>query len=97
MEWALTIILMIVLLLFGAHRLLDNARRMAESISEMPREQRRPNGSSRAWWSLALTLIAVWAIVATLSVPSFSGEQKLVLTVVLLGWAGVGYWSFGRK
>ncbi len=97
MEWALIIILIIVLLLFGAHRLPDHARRMAESISEKSGKQRQPISNSRAWWLLVLTLIAAWTLIAILSLPSFSGEQKLVLDIVLLGWIGVGYWSFGRK
>lgn len=36
-------------------------------------------------------------IISVLSLDVFSVEQKLALTIVLLGWIGVGYWSFGRN
>lgn len=99
--WELIIILIIVLILFGANRLPNLARDMAESIRNFkagaPQEQRRQGSDSRPSWFLVLALIAVAIILSVLSLDVFSGKQKLLLTIVLLGWIGVGYWSFGRR
>ena len=101
--WELIIILIVILILFGGRRFPDIARGMIESINNfkaaMRPEPRRQDVDSRSFWFLALALIAV-AIVfsvlfSVLSLDAFSGEQKLALTAVLLGWIGVGYWTFG--
>jgi sec-independent protein translocase protein TatA len=102
--WDMIVILIIVLILFGANRLPDIARGTAESIenfkrglSGISREQRRQGDDSRLGWFIVLAVIAVAVIFSVLSLDVFSGEQKLALTIVLLGWIGVGYWSFGRN
>jgi len=95
------IILVVVLLLFGGRQLPHLAKGMGESIRNfkvgMSREQRQQSGDSRLFWFLVLALIAVAIIFSVLSLDVFSDKQKFVLAVVLLGWIGVGYWSFGRK
>src|SRR5262249_32844278 len=90
-------ILLVVLLLFGFFRLPRIARRMGESMSEMSGEKRQRSGDSRPWWFFVLVLIAVSVILSVLSLDVFSDKQKLATTIVLLGWIGVAYWSFGRK
>jgi len=104
--WYLIIILIIVLILFGANRLPELARRMGESIQNFkdgismgrsPRAQRRQSSDLRQWWFIFLTCVAAAIILSVLSLDDFSDSQKLVLTVVLLCWIGVGYWSFGRN
>ena len=52
---------------------------------------------SRPWVFTVLTLMAAVVILSVLRLDVFSDGQILVLTVVLLGWIGVGYWSFGRN
>jgi len=61
-----------------------------------PREQRRQSSDSRLGWFIALGSIAAAINFSVLSLDDFSDKQKLALSVVLLGWIGVGYWSFGR-
>jgi sec-independent protein translocase protein TatA len=102
--WDMIIILIIVLILFGANRLPDIARGMGEAIENfkravtgISREQRRRSDDSRLGWFIFLAAIAVSIIFAVLRLDIFSGAQKLALTIVLLGWIGVGYWSFGRN
>jgi sec-independent protein translocase protein TatA len=102
--WDMIIILIIVLILFGANRLPDLARGLGESIENwkrgapgISREQRRRSDDSRPWWFIFLAVIAVSIIFSVLSLDIFSGAQKLALTITLLGWIGVGYWSFGRN
>jgi TatA/E family protein of Tat protein translocase len=101
----LIIILAIVLLLFGAKRLPDLARGMGESIrnfkagmlmNRMSREQRQQSSDSRLWQFIILAWLAAAISFLVLSLDDFSDTQKLVLTIVLLCWIGVGYWSFGR-
>jgi len=98
--WGLIIILIIVLILFGANRLPDIARGMVESIENFKRgiagEQRRQSDDSRPWWFIALTVLALVVALFVLDLDVFSDEQKLVLAIVLLAWIGVGFWSFSR-
>ena len=97
--WYLIIILIIVLILFGANRLPELARRMDESIQKFKDSipmDRSPR-DLRQWWFIFLTCVAAAIILSVLSLDDFSDSQKLVLTVVLLCWIGVGYWSFGRN
>jgi hypothetical protein len=98
-QWGLIIILIIVLILFG-RQFSNIARSMPESIRNWKAgarpAPRRQYGDSRSFWFLVLALIAVVIILSVLSQGDFSGEQKLALTVVLLGWIGVGYWNFRR-
>jgi sec-independent protein translocase protein TatA len=102
--WDMIIILVIVLILFGANRLPDIARGLGESIENFKRgisgishEQRRRRDDSRLGWFIFLAAIAVSIIFSVLRLDVFSGAQKLALTIVLLGWIAVGYWSFGRN
>ena len=102
--WGLIIILIIVLILFGANRLPAIARGMAESIenfkrgvSGISREQRRQSDHSHPWWFIALAVLALVVALFVLGLDVFSDEQKLVLAIVLLAWIGVGYWSFARN
>jgi len=104
--WELIIILIIVLILFGANRLPDLARGMDESIRNfkagiqktgMPYEQRQRSMETRRWWFYVPTIIGLVVMLPILSSNIFSNEQKTVLMVVLLCWIGVGYWSFGRN
>jgi len=104
--WELIIILIIVLILFGANRLPDLARGMGESIRNFksgmlnagnPREQRQQSADSRLMWFISLTMIAAAISLSVLSLDDYTYKQKLVLTIVLLCWIGVGYWSFGRN
>jgi len=99
------IVLVIVLLLFGGKRLPDLARGLDESIRNFKagmqkvgttREQRQQSNDSRLYWFIAPVCIAAAIILSALSLDDFSDTQKLVLSVVLLCWIGVGYWSFGR-
>lgn len=96
--WELLIILIVTLILFGANRFMDVTRGRPESVRNWRAgarpEPRQQAGDSRSFWFLALALIAVMVILSVLSLADFSAEQKLALTVVLLGWIGVGYWSF---
>ena len=99
--WELIIILLIALILVGANRLPDLAKGMAESIrnfkSGIAPEPRRQSSDSRPWVFIVLALMAAVIILSVLRLGGLSGEQKLVLSVVLLGWIAVGYWSFGRN
>jgi len=61
-----------------------------------PREQRQRSRDSHLWWFIILVCVAAAIILSVLSMDDFSDKQKLVLTIVLLCWTGVGYWSFGR-
>src|SRR5262249_621428 len=103
--WELIIVLGIVLILCGANGWPGLARGRGESIRNFkagmpkagaPREQRRQSSDSRLWWFIAVGSIAAAIIFSVLSLDDFSDKQKLALTIVLLGWIGVGYWSFGR-
>jgi hypothetical protein len=100
-QWILIIILIVVLILLGRPFLDDIARGMIESINNfkaaMRPEPRRQDVDSRSFWFLTLALIAVAIVFSVLSLDAFSGEQKLALTAVLLGWIGVGYWTWGRN
>jgi sec-independent protein translocase protein TatA len=97
----LIVILVIVLLCFGARRLQDLARGMGESIrvfkTGVSREPRHQSSDSRVWWFLVLAFAAVVIMLSVLNLDTFSDKQKLALTVTLLAWIGVGYWSFMRK
>jgi H+/gluconate symporter-like permease len=99
-QWIPIIILIVVLILFGVNSFGDMSRGMPESVRNWKAgsrpQPRRQEGDSRSSWLLALALIAVTVILSVLSLADFSGEQKLALTVVLLGWIGVGYWAFRR-
>lgn len=106
--WELIIILIIALILLGVKRLSD-LKGMAESISKglaesisnfksgIAPEARRQSNDSRLWVFIVLTLMAAAVILFVLRLGVFSDGQILALTVVLLGWIGVGYWSFGRN
>jgi len=98
------ILLIIALILLGVKRLSDlkgMAGGMAESIrnfkSGIAPEQRRQSNDSRPWVVIVLALMAAAIIISVVRLDGFSDGQILVLTVVLLGWIGVGYWSFGRN
>ncbi|HKQ78978.1 MAG TPA: twin-arginine translocase TatA/TatE family subunit [Blastocatellia bacterium] len=104
--WELIIILIIVLVLFGAKNLPAMARGMGESIrnfmaampkSGMPHQQRQQRADSGLWWFLGPALLALAITLPVLSSSIFSGEQKTVLMAVLLCWIGVAYWTFGRR
>jgi hypothetical protein len=102
--WELIILLIIALIILGVKRLSDlkgMAEGMAESIrnfkSAIAPEPRRQSSDSRPWVFIVLLLFASVIILSVLRLDGLSGEQKLVLSVVLLGWIGVGYWSFGRN
>jgi hypothetical protein len=97
-EWGLVIILIIVLIMLGGLRF---AKGLGESIrnfkSGMPREQRQQSSDSRPSVFIVLILFAAVIILSVLRMDVTSDEQKLTLSVVLLGWIAVGYWSFGRN
>jgi hypothetical protein len=98
--WEPIIILIVTLVLFGAHRFPDMTRSGPESVRNW-RGRARPAprqraGDSRSFWFLGLALIAGVITLSVLSLDAFSVEQKLALTITLLGWIGVGYWSFRR-
>jgi hypothetical protein len=97
--WEGIIILIIALILLGVKRLSD-LKGMAESISNFKSgiapEPRRQSSDSRPWVFIVLALMAAAVILSVLRLDVFSDKQKLILTIVLLGWIGVGYWSFGR-
>jgi TatA/E family protein of Tat protein translocase len=95
------IILIIALTLVGAYRLPDIARGLGESIrnfkSAIAPEPRRQSNDSCPWMFIVLALMAGVIILSVLRLDGLSGEQKLVLSVTLLVWIAVGYWSFGRN
>jgi len=99
--WEMIIILIIALILLGASRLPDMARGMSESIRNFktgaPPERRQQSGDSRLSVFIVLLLFEAVIILSVLSLDVFSGGQILALTVTLLGWIGVGYWSFERN
>ena len=99
-SWELIILLIIALILLGVRRLSD-IKGMAESMrnfkSGIAPEQRRRSSDSRPLVFIVLALMAAAIIISVLRLDAFSDGQILVLTVVLLGWIGVGYWSFGRN
>jgi hypothetical protein len=99
-SWELIIILIIALILLGVKRLSDFMG-MAESMrnfkSGIVSEQRQQSSDSRLWVFLVLILFAAVIILSVRRLGVFSGEQMLALSVVLLGWIAVGYWSFGRN
>jgi hypothetical protein len=102
--WELVIILIIALILLGVRRLSDlrgMARGMAESIckfkSVIAPEPSPQSTDYLPWVFIVLALFAAAVILSVLGLYDFSDKQKLVLTIVLLGWIGVGYWSFGRN
>ena len=99
--WEMIIILGIALILVGAYRLPDIARGLGESIrnfkSGIAPESRRQSSDSRPWVSVVLALTAGVIVLSVLRLDGLSGEQKLVLSVTLLVWIAVGYWSFGRN
>jgi hypothetical protein len=76
------IILIVVLILFGAPFFQNLVRNKTEGV--------------RKGLFFILAIITSAIILSALSLDVFSGEQKFALTVVLLGWIGAGYWSFGR-
>jgi mttA/Hcf106 family len=96
----LIILLLIALILLGVRHLSD-IKGMAESMrnfkSGIAPEQRRQSSDSRTWVFIVLALMAAAIIISFVRLDGFSDGQILVLTVVLLGWIGVGYWSFGRN
>jgi len=103
--WDGIIALVIVLLLFGWNRLPDLARGLSESIRNFkagilkdgaPREHRQQSSDFRLGLFIFLACMTAAIILSVLSLDDFSGKQKLALTIVLLCWIGVGYWSFGR-
>jgi hypothetical protein len=95
------IILLIIALIFLGVRHLSDIKRMAESMrnfkSGIAPEQRRQSSDSRTWVFIVLALMAAAIIISVVRLNGFSDGQILVLTVALLGWIGVGYWSFGRN
>ena len=92
------LILAIVLIMLGG---LGFVRGLGESIRNfkagVSRKQRQESSGSRSRVFLVIALTAVTILLSVLRLDGFSVEQMLVLTIVLLGWIGVGYWSFGRK
>ena len=96
----LIILLIIALILLGVRHLSD-IKGMAESMrnfkSGIAPEQRQQSSDSRSWVFIVLALMAAAIIISVVRLDVFSDGQKLVLTVALLGWIGVGYWSFGRN
>jgi|SRR5262245_8509237 len=98
-SWELIIILIIALIFLGVKRLSD-LKGMAESMlnfkSGIAPEQRQKSSDSRLSVFLVLILFGAVIILSVLRLDVFSGEQTLVLSVVLLSWIAVGYWSFGR-
>jgi len=99
-SWELIILLIIALIFLGVRHLSD-IKRMAESMrnfkSGIAPEQRRQSSDSRTWVFIVLALMAAAIIISVVRLNGFSDGQILVLTVALLGWIGVGYWSFGRN
>jgi hypothetical protein len=102
--WELIILLIIALIMLGVKHLSD-LKGLAEGLAESIRnfkagiapEPRRLSSDSRSWVVIVLLLSAAAISLSVLRLGGFSGEQKLVLTIVLLGWIAVGYWSFGRN
>jgi len=98
--WEWIIILIVILILFGGRQFPDIARGMIESIynfkSAIAPEPRRQSNDSRPWVFIVLALMAAAVILSVLRLDGLSGEQKLVLSVTLLVWIAVGYWSFGQ-
>lgn len=96
----LIILLIIALILIGVRHLSD-IKGMAESMrnfkSGITPQQRRQRSDSRPWVFIVLALMTAAIIISVVRLDGFSDGQILVLTVVLLGWIGVGYWSFGRN
>ena len=96
----LIILLIIALILLGVRHISDikgMAERMRNFKSGIAPEQRRQSSDSRPWVFIVLALMAAAIIISFVRLDGFSDGQILVLTVVLLGWIGVGYWSFGRN
>jgi len=98
--WELIIILIIALILVGVRRLSD-LKGMAESLrnfkSGIAPQSRQQSSDSRPWVFIVLALMAAVITLSVLRLDVFSDKQKLVLTIVLICWIGVGYWSFGRN
>jgi len=98
-SWELIIILIIALIFLGMKRLSD-LKGMAESMrgfkSGVAPEHRQKSSDSRLSVFIVLILFAAVIILSVRKLDVFSGEQLLVLSVALLGWIAVGYWSFGR-
>ena len=98
--WELIILLIIALILLGVRHISDikgMAERMRNFKSGIAPEQRRQSSDSRPWVFIVLALMTAAIIISFVRLDGFSDGQILVLTVVLLGWIGVGYWSFGRN
>jgi mttA/Hcf106 family protein len=97
--WELIIILIIALIFLGVKRLSD-LKGMAESTrsfkSGIAPEQRLKSSNSRLSVFIVLILFGAVIILSVRRLDVFSGEQTLMLSVALLGWIEVGYWSFGR-
>jgi|RhiMethySRZTD1v2_1073278.scaffolds.fasta_scaffold88346_3 hypothetical protein len=96
----LIILLIIALILLGVRHISDikgMAERMRNFKSGIAPEQRRQSSDSRPWVFIVLALMTAAIIISFVRLDGFSDGQILVLTVVLLGWIGVGYWSFGRN
>jgi len=98
--WEMIIILIIALILLGVKRLSD-LKGMAESIrnfkSGVAPESRQQSIDSRPWVFIVVALMAAAITLSVLRLDVFSDKQKLVLTIMLICWIGVGYWSFGRN
>ena len=96
-----TLILLIIAPILLGVRHLSDIERMVESMrnfkSGIAPEQRRQSRDSRPRVFIVLALMAAAIIISLVRLDGFSDRQILVLTVVLLGWIGVGYWSFGRN
>src|SRR5262245_13207075 len=99
--WEWIIILVVILILFGRRQFADIARGLIESIDNFKAgirsELRQQDSDPRPWVFIVLALMAAVIILSVLRLDGLSGEQKLVLSVTLLGWIAVGYWSFGRN
>jgi hypothetical protein len=96
----LIILLIIALILLSVRHISDikgMAERMRNFKSGIAPEQRRQSSDFRPWVFIVLALMAAAIIISFVRLDGFSDGQILVLTVVLLGWIGVGYWSFGRN
>jgi hypothetical protein len=98
--WEMIIILIITLILLGGLRWPGTARGMGESIRNwkagISGARSQQSIESHPALFLVLALFPVAIILSAMSLYNFSDKQKLALAIVLLGWVGVGYWSFGR-
>jgi TatA/E family protein of Tat protein translocase len=93
----LALILIVVLLLFGANRLPNLARGMGAALSSKGRGRRQQRDEDRPMVGIVVGLLIGAILLSALALSDFSDEQKLVLGGVLLSWAAVGYWCFGGR